>query len=94
MTSAGDRAEAARPRNGVEAARSERNGNILLGFGFFMGLAQPFATVGQVQAHRRAGRIGILAGDGLVDLFMLAAQPCVVLLLVGGYIASGSARTG
>ena len=38
------------------------------------GLAQPFAAVGQVQAHGRTGRVGVLAGDGSVDVLVLAAQ--------------------
>ena len=47
-----------------------------------MGLTQPFAAVGQVQAHGRAGGIGILTGDGLVDFLMLAAQAIHVVLLI------------
>ena len=39
-----------------------------------MGMAQAFAAVSQVQAHGRTSRFGILAGNGLVDFFVLAVQ--------------------
>jgi len=51
-------------------------------FGFFVGVAQAFATVGQVQAHGGPGSVRILAGNGGVDFFVLTAQAIHVLALV------------
>ncbi len=47
-----------------------------------MGMTQAFTAVGQVQAHGRAGSVGVLAGDGLEDFFVLAAQAVQVVLLI------------
>ncbi len=47
-----------------------------------MGLAQPLAAVGQMQAHGSTRRFRVLPGDGLVDLLVLAAQTGLIVLLV------------
>jgi hypothetical protein len=47
-----------------------------------MGLAQSFAAVGKVQAHRRTRRIGVLTGNCVVDFLVLAAQASHVVLLI------------
>ena len=47
-----------------------------------MSLAQSFAAVGQMQAHRRPRRIGILAGNCVINLFVLTAQAVHVVLLI------------
>jgi hypothetical protein len=47
-----------------------------------MSLAQSFPAVGQMQAHGRAGGIGILTGDGVVDFLVLATQAIHVVLLI------------